>query len=53
MEIGLSIEIRVLKPLEEVDAAVEDDFPAGVGTDAAGTEIWASRDLKPKGGDCH
>ena len=43
----------VLEPLEEVEAAVEDDFPSGVGAVAVCTEIRASRELKPKGGDCH
>jgi len=39
----------VLEPLEDVEAAVEGDFPTGVGEDAAGTEIGASGELKAEG----
>ena len=49
LEIGGCIENRVLEPLEDVEAAVEADLPAGVGADAAGVEIGAGGELKAEG----
>ena len=42
----------MLEPLEDVEAAVEGNFPAGVSADAAGVEIGASGELKAEGCGC-
>ncbi len=41
LDVGGCIEGGVLKPLEDVEATVECDLPAGIGADAAGVEVRA------------
>lgn len=49
MEVGGCIEGRVLKPREDIEAAIEYGLPGGIGADAAGVEVRAGRELEAEG----